>query len=178
MARALQLALVMFRAIRQSFTLEVDDARTIVQRTFDTYPSRNFAVHTALGWAGGEVDGPPEFIIGFKDAEAFRRCFATRDPADFAEAYVDGRASIEGDLLAATRLGSYLPETDVGLGDKLRFVPAPRPRLTPHAGARWPRRERTTTFRTSSFVCLDEKMVYSCAYFAHPEQEPGAGAGA
>ena len=162
---------IMFQALRQRFILEADDACSLVKRTFDAHPSPNFAVQL---WDGQEVrwTEPTEFTIGFKDAEAFRRCFATRDPADFAEAYVDGRLSIEGDLWAATGLSSYLREINVGLRDRLRFMPKLLVRASPHTPERDGQDVRAHYDLSDEFfrLFLDEKMVYSCAYFAHPEQ--------
>jgi cyclopropane-fatty-acyl-phospholipid synthase len=161
----------MLQALRQRFTLEADDARALVVRTFEAHPSPNFGVRL---WDGQEVKftDRPEFVIGFKDAEAFRRCFVTRDPAEFAEAYVEGRLSIDGDLWAAAALCGYLRELQVGLSDKLRLVPKLVGSASPHTPERDRRDVQTHYDLSDDFfrLFLDEKMIYSCAYFANPEQ--------
>lgn len=161
----------MLEALRQRLTLDGNDARALLQYTFKGHSAPKLAVRL---WDGQELSFAerPEFTLAFGDPETFRRCFASRDPARFAEAYVEGRLGIEGDLWEATGLGSYLRTANFELGDKLRFAPKLLVPASPHT----PERDRMDVkahydlsddfFR----LFLDQKMVYSCAYFETPEQ--------
>lgn len=141
-----------------------------MQRVFRDHPTRRFAVRL---WDGQEVHWgtPRDFTLVFRDAEAFRAFFASCDPAYFAEAYVDGRVDIEGDLDTAMTLSGYLRRVELDLFEKLRFAAklvAPRSRHTVSQDARDVRAHYDLSddfFR----LFLDEKMIYSCAYFGGPD---------
>ncbi|MCZ7681571.1 MAG: cyclopropane-fatty-acyl-phospholipid synthase family protein [Sandaracinaceae bacterium] len=113
----------------------------------------------------------PACTVTFRSARAFRACVASGDPTPLAEAYVAGDVSIHGDVGAAVELGLYLAERAAGAPAAHRSagVSTERTVRSPDADAR---DERThydhpeELFRSS----LDERMVYSCAYFAHPDQ--------
>lgn len=165
----------MLRAIRRYLSLEADDARAMLERAFRNYlPHQRGPGFAVRLWDGQTVawgDGP-EFTLVFADAETLRQCLASRDPACFAEAYVDGRLQIEGDLWAASSLATTLRGLQLRPLDRLRFAP----RLVVPSSSHTTERDRQDVqahydrsdelFR--SF--LDENMVYSCAYFSDPEQ--------
>jgi cyclopropane-fatty-acyl-phospholipid synthase len=161
----------MFEAIRQRLTLEADDARALVEHAFASHPTRDFAVRL---WDGQEIHWhpAPRFTLAFQHRETFRRCFSTRDPADFAEAYVDGHLQIEGDLWAATGLGAYLRSLQIGFREKLRFAPKLVVPASSHTVDQDRRHVQAHYDLSNDFfrLFLDEKMIYSCAYFAHSEQ--------
>ena len=161
----------MMDLVRRALALRPGDARTLLQHLFRTPPGLDFVVRL---WNGDEISWGDrrDFTIAFRDPEAFRRCVATADPAQFAEAYIDGRLAIEGDLWAAVGLASHLRHVEVPLVDRLRLVP----RLAVPASSHTKRRDRRDVQAhydlSNEFfrLFLDERMVYSCAYFAHPEQ--------
>jgi cyclopropane-fatty-acyl-phospholipid synthase len=161
----------MFEAIRQRLTLGTDDARALIERVFAPHPTRDFSIRL---WDGQEVHWniAPRFTLTFLDRETFRRCFSTRDPADFAEAYIDGHLLIDGDFWAAIGLGSYLRGLQIGFREKLRFAPKLVVPATSHTVDQDRRDVEAHYDLSNDFfrLFLDEKMVYSCAYFAHPEQ--------
>ena len=103
----------MLAALRQRLTLGTSDARSIVERTFRDHPDHRFAVRL---WTGEEVawGQRADFTLTFGDADTFRRCFLSADPAEFAEAYVAGRLLIQGDLWAAAGLSWYLRKVRIG----------------------------------------------------------------
>jgi cyclopropane-fatty-acyl-phospholipid synthase len=150
--------------------IDPDDARRLITAAFADHPTRRFAIRL---WDGSEVEWgqPRDFTLAFADPHTFLSCMASADPAELAEAYVDRRMRIEGDLWGAIGLASHL----------WRRVPADR---EPRAA---PARLTVSSTRTieqdvedvrshydlpdelfRSF--LDERMVYSCAYFATPSQ--------
>lgn len=161
----------MFGALRNSWAFDIDVARALVHRAFGAHPRRNFAIRL---WDGQEIgwNTHPEFKLAFQDMETFRRCCLTHDPAEYAEAYVEGRLRIEGDLWAATELATYLRNLQLGLREKLRFGPKLVVPVSSHTRERDLRDVQAHYDLSDDFfrLFLDEKMVYSCAYFAHSEQ--------
>lgn len=159
------------RALRQRLTLEADDAEAIVRAVFRAHPGHNFSVRL---WDGREItwDKPCAFSLVFTEPETFRRCFSSGDPAQFAEAYVNGGMRVEGDLWAATSLASFLRSLNLGLKDKLRFVPKLVVPASSHSVRQDSKDVQTHYDLSDEFfrLFLDQKMVYSCAYFTHPEQ--------
>ena len=104
------------------------------------------------------------------------------------EAYVEGDIDLEGDIVAAMRIGERLDRADFGVRDFMRLVialvrlPSPpaqahgrRARLTgePHS----PERDRAAIafhydLPQDFYVqFLDRRLVYSCAYFSSPDED-------
>lgn len=161
----------MLRVIRKFLSLDASHARAMIERMFHDHPARNFAVRL---WDGQEIawNDTQAFKLVFADAEAFRLCLGSSDPARFAEAYVDGRLRIEGDLWEASELASYLRTVELDARDKLRFAPKLIAPASPHTIERDRRDVQAHYDLSDDFfrLFLDDKMVYSCAYFATPEQ--------
>jgi cyclopropane-fatty-acyl-phospholipid synthase len=162
----------MLNAIRKYLAVDADDARAMLERVFRDHPTRNFAVRL---WDGQELTWTDTraFTLTFLDAETFRLCLASADPARFAEAYVDGHLLIEGDLWEASGLGSYIRKLELGVRDKLKFAPKLVVPASSHT-VEHDRRDVQAHYDLSDDffrLFLDEKMVYSCAYFATPEQD-------
>ncbi|HEX9297910.1 MAG TPA: class I SAM-dependent methyltransferase [Polyangiaceae bacterium] len=161
----------MLQTLLQRLTLDADDARSIIERTFGDHPTHHFGFRL---WNGQQVrwGDRQDFTLVFTEAETFRRCFVSRDPAEFAEAYADGRMLIEGDLWSAVGIASYLRTLKLGFGDKVRFAPKLVLPATRHT-VEHDRRDVQAHYDLSDEffrLFLDEKMVYSCAYFASPDQ--------
>ena len=98
--------------------VSVDDAEEIVRKLFGQHPYPAFTIRL---WDGRHVSfGPPaRFTLSFEDADTFTRCVGSADPSEMAEAYVDRRVCIEGELRDAVKLLSYLGEIELDLGAKL-----------------------------------------------------------
>jgi len=161
----------MLQTLLNRLMLDADDARSIRERTFGDQPTPHFGFRL---WNGQQVHwgNRQDFTLVFTDAETFRRCFVSRDPAEFAEAYADRRLHIEGDVWSAVGIGSYLRKLKVGLGDKMRFAPKLVLPATRHT-VEHDRRDVQAHYDLSDEffrLFLDEKMVYSCAYFASLDQ--------
>jgi cyclopropane-fatty-acyl-phospholipid synthase len=134
----------------------------------------------------------PAFTLVFRDPAVLRDLVLRRSPLPLADAYFHGRLDIEGDLYAALRLKAYFQELTLtgreraGLFvDALRLAFASRKAAAAAGGLR-----ETTQFRhdhsldsdraaiahhydvSNDFykLFLDERMVYSCAYF-HAEDD-------
>lgn len=145
-------------------------ARTMVQEAFKRGIPEGFRVRL---WDGTEISwgADPQFTVVFEDLATFRNSMMSRDLSSFAEAYVEGRMNIEGDLRSAVRTASAIRRLASG------------PKAAPHASEDVPddgagRKERNRRDVQAHYdlsdeffrLFLDEKMVYSCAYFATPDQ--------
>ena len=143
----------------------------------------------AVRYWDGEVEGPrhARVTLVLKHPGALRRMLLPPSELNLAEAYVHGDVDAEGDLEAAVDLGEVLG-TRVAPGSFVRRIlphllalPADHRELATPTRRRWgiatlarrhsPRRDRRAVrfhydignefFR----LFLDERMVYSCAYF-------------
>ncbi len=164
----------------------------IIRRVFQAYPGR-------LGvrlWNGEELrfgEGTPDVILVFHDPRPLRELVLFRDPTRLAEAYVLGGIGIEGDIHAALKLKDHLPLLKCPLAGKIALLAwslasgvAPAARTAQPAHWRQPLFARPLGARALAAsraaigfhydvsdefyrLWLDEQMVYSCAYFEHPE---------
>ena len=172
---------VMARDNRVSDTLE------LLSAVFAGYPGRDFAIRL---WDGTiwEPRGATQhrFTIVLTGPSALRRMFFPPTERKLGEAYMFGDFEIEGEIYEAIDLARYLWE-GWSLSDTLRFAP----KLL-----RLPRRETSKYDQIADLsghrhsvnrdmqaiqyhydvsnefyqLWLDEKMVYSCAYFKDAEE--------
>lgn len=144
-------------------------ARQLVSHLFRDHPTKRFAVRL---WDGTEVAWRPErdFTLVFRDPATFASLVRWHRPTAFAEAYLDGRLGIEGDLDAAVGLAWYLRSPPMRSARHPFVEPPPvRNRRCESGDARHVRAHYDLPedfFR----LFLDDKMVYSCAYFSRPDQ--------
>lgn len=152
--------------------LDAADARGLLERAFENHPTHRFSIEL---WDKSRVEWgkPQDFQLCFHRSAALRAILASRDPAVFAEAYVNGDVDIRGDLYAAVGLGRYLRNARFSLRDKLWVATKLG---VPHS--RHTRREDTRDVQrhydlSDDFfrLFLDRNMVYSCAYFERPDQD-------
>lgn len=175
LVRADRVDAMLLQLITRGLPLDARTAERLLGRALRDHPNPRFAIRL---WDGREIapSGERAFTLVFEDAATFWRCIATRDPATLAEAYVDGRVSVDGDLDAAVALAYYLGEQQGGWRDKLEKLDVTRRLNLPSIRRGVDNETRDVRahydeipdalFRTF----LDERMVYSCAYFAHPGQ--------
>jgi cyclopropane-fatty-acyl-phospholipid synthase len=151
--------------------LTCDQAEALVRRLFGRTAPASFGVQL---WDGRRVEvGPaPQVTFSFADAEAFRRCLGSGDPAEFAETYTDGRLRVDGDLEAAARVAFGLRAIDPGLGGTLAVVSTLGVPGSSHSAEDDERDVRAHYDLSNAFfeLFLDTRLVYSCAYFATPGQ--------
>jgi cyclopropane-fatty-acyl-phospholipid synthase len=157
--------------LERPLSLDLALAHSVVDRVFRDHATRRFAVRL---WDGTEVDWGPQrdFTLVFHDRATFASLIASRDPSLFAEAYVDGRLDIEGDVDAAAGLATYLRAIKAG---PLARLAQPLRHATHHfhTHAQDEKDVRTHYDLSDDFfrLFLDRRMVYSCAYFSRRDED-------
>jgi len=76
-------------------------------------------------WDGtvGDVGHPDgSFTMVIRDRATFRRAFATGNTRLLAEAFVDNRIDVDGDLFAALRVANELENVALSLRDKIAIL--------------------------------------------------------
>jgi cyclopropane-fatty-acyl-phospholipid synthase len=152
------------------------------------YPNRDFQVRLWDGTTWGAVQ-QPHFTLVLKHPGALRAMFSRPSELTLGEAYIYNDFDIEGDIEAAFEFADYLLEQKRSLGKS--FDLAKRlSKLPVNGGAHKNRRSanfsgsvhsRDRDRQAISYhydlpvdfygLWLDQRMVYSCAYFATPEQD-------
>ncbi|MCW5978717.1 MAG: class I SAM-dependent methyltransferase [Bryobacteraceae bacterium] len=112
------------------------------------------------------------FTLQTSDPALLRRLLG-QGPVALASAFVSGELEVRGDLVAATRLYGGLQSAN-GFHRIAALVRVILPWLREHVaqtGVRASRNVRAHYDRSNDFYrqFLDERMVYSCAYFRRPE---------
>jgi len=93
-------------------------AAAVLERIFGrTTPGIQYRLWDGSEGRVGTPDG--SFTIVIRDPETFRQAFSTSNTKVLAEAFVDNRVDVEGDLFACLRIGNQLDETHLGLRDRL-----------------------------------------------------------
>jgi len=152
------------------------------------YPRRDFQVRLWDGTTWG-MEKQPRFTLVLKHAGALRAMVLSPSELKLGEAYIYDDFDIEGDIEAAFELADYLLEqqrsagTKFDLAKRLQKLPAnDRPRAGLHpiklSGSvhSKDRDQQAVTYHydhPAEFYALwlDQRMVYSCAYFATPEED-------
>jgi cyclopropane-fatty-acyl-phospholipid synthase len=152
------------------------------------YPKRNFQVRLWDGTTWG-AEEQPRFALVLKHPGALRAMFSRPSELTLGEAYIYDDFDVEGDIEAAFELADYLLEQERNLGTS--FDLAKRlSKLPVNSGAHKNRRsanfigsvhsrDRDRQAITYHYdlpaefyaLWLDQRMVYSCAYFATPEED-------
>jgi cyclopropane-fatty-acyl-phospholipid synthase len=163
----------------------------LLQDLLDDYHPRNFAICL---WDGSEwlaETERPHFTLRLKHPGVLRRMFQhTNTGLSAGEAYIDDDFDIEGDIEAVFPVVDYLMSLDLGrlkrlqLGWQLWSLPKGRqPSSGKRAAAQLSGRSHTVArdrqavtyhYNISNdfyVLWLDQNMVYSCAYFANPNQD-------
>lgn len=137
----------------------------------------------------------PQFTLVFRDPAKFRAWVLSREPLRLAEAHFSGEIDIEGDIYEALSVRRHLEELRLSASDKatllahallIRSVPVAaaesgvslhardwRARSTGRHSCASDRRAIAFHYDVSDAfyaLWLDEQMVYSCAYFEHPDE--------
>ena len=152
------------------------------------YPRRDFQVRLWDGTTWG-MEKQPRFTLVLKHAGALRAMFLSPSELKLGEAYIHDDFDIEGDIEAAFDLADYLlgrehsRRESLDLNQQLRKVRTnDRPRTGLHLIKLWgsvhskDRDRQAVTYHydhPAEFYALwlDQRMVYSCAYFATPEED-------
>jgi cyclopropane-fatty-acyl-phospholipid synthase len=152
------------------------------------YPKRDFQVRLWDGSTWG-IAKLPRFTLVLKHPGALRAMFLSPSELTLGEAYIYDDFDIEGDIEAAFDLAEYLLGQErslwksLDLAERLHKLPAnssPRTRPQPaKLGGPVHSKERDRQAITYHYdlpaefyaLWLDRRMVYSCAYFATPEED-------
>lgn len=125
------------------------------------------AIRLAL-WNGEAITtaaADPVATVRFHDRRTMLRCL-TRPELAFGEAYTDGRLAVDGDLLAALEAMYRVPVKP--WVDRILRRAQP-PRRNSLSGSRSNIHEHYDLGSDFYRLWLDERMVYTCAYFPTPD---------
>jgi cyclopropane-fatty-acyl-phospholipid synthase len=172
--------------------LAVRTTLSLLQDIFASSESPNFAVRL---WDGTVWQPKPEageaasFTLVLQHAGALRKMLLPPTELNLGEAYIYNDYDVEGDLVAAFSIGDQLMDerwgkiAQVRYGKRLLSLPntgqsRPRDMIAKLHGARHSkeRDRQAVTYhydRSNEFYALwlDKRMIYSCAYFATPEDD-------
>jgi len=130
----------------------------------------------------------PRFRFVLRDGATLRQLLLRPDPIALAEAYIEGRLDVEGDVYSALSLKHYLAKLRLGAKERARLLLAiaglPRTRAYARGAKAYRGRMRHTRAHNRSAIAfhydasnafyalwLDTEMVYSCAYFPRPDMD-------
>ena len=169
---------------------EVEDTLSLLQDIFDGYHPRCFAVRLWEGttWAP-EAGQPARFTLVLKHPGALRQIFWRPTELSLAEAFIYDDFDVEGQIEALFPVGNYLQGKRIRFLEKLRYsrrllkLPSDCRDRTGRRPARL-RGDRHSVARDHQAVIyhydvsnafyalwLDQRMVYSCAYFTSPDDD-------
>ncbi len=167
-----------------------ESARYILERVFQGFSE---GIRVRL-WDGSEVriGSNPRIELAFHSPQAFRALVLARDPLRLAEHFVHGEMDIEGDLYCAINIRHHLEKLRLTLPERIILAAKTLAIRAEHAASaaepvdevpRWKQAirygarafSRDFNHQAVSFhydvsndfyaLWLDERMVYSCAYF-------------
>ncbi len=166
-----------------------DLAHYILRRLFKEYQG----AFTICLWNSSMLqigDGLPAFTLNIQHPSVLRNLVLFRDPIRLAEAYFDGKVEVTGDFNAAMGLRYYLENLRLPLQEKLllafRALALGKQKILQLPQYQSVTKKMTKVARQNDVesiafhydvsnefykLWLDEKMVYSCAYFENPEQD-------
>ena len=159
----------------------------VLDALFRDYPKRDFQVRLWDGTTWG-AQRQPRFTLVIKGREALRAMLLSPSELSLGEAYIYDDFDIEGDVEAIFELAEFVLgrgrlEEGSGLDARLRTLPeSKRPRTSLRLLRLWgDLHSRNRDRRAISYhydlpaqfyaLWLDRRMVYSCAYFATPEED-------
>jgi cyclopropane-fatty-acyl-phospholipid synthase len=152
------------------------------------YPRRDFQVRLSDG-SGWGTQERPRFTLVLKHPGALRAMFSSPSELTLGEAYIHDDFDIEGDIEAAFDLADYLLSQErsvwesFDLNERLQELPkSDRPQASlRHIEFGGEVHTKNSDRQAISYhydlpaefyaLWLDRKMVYSCAYFAAPDDD-------
>jgi cyclopropane-fatty-acyl-phospholipid synthase len=161
---------------------------SFVESIFGSYQPRNFAVRLWDGTTWGPEQGhPARFTLVLHHPDSLRKMFWPPGELTLAEAYIHDDFDIEGDVESVFPLGDYFEEHSGNLrnlrllADLFRMpIPSLQTGRTSallkgavHSKAR-DRQAVTYHYNVPGDfyrLWLDRRLVYSCAYFATPDED-------
>jgi cyclopropane-fatty-acyl-phospholipid synthase len=162
----------------------------VLQGVLKEYQPRDFSVRLWDGTVWEPNQGEPaRFSLILRHPGALRRMLWPLNQLTLGEAYIYDDFDIEGDIEEAFRLADYLLNINLSLAEKwslgrhLLGLPSKERLRSTHLGARLrgaahslERDAQAVThhYNTSNEfykLWLDERMIYSCAYFTEPDED-------
>jgi len=166
-------------------TTRTNTAHQILRRLFRKYEGA-FTIKlwdNSVLYIGKDVSA---FTLTFHSPQVLRDLVLFNDPIRLAEDYFDGAVEVSGDFTAAMGLRYYLENLNLSLREKLSLAlralllgnqdSLKRQKTKPLAKATRQNDVESIAFHydvSNEFykLWLDERMVYSCAYFETSEQD-------
>lgn len=160
---------------------------SILEQLLAAYPRRDFQIRLWDGTTWGTQE-QPQFTLVLKRPEVLRAIFSDPSELTLGEAYVYDDFDIEGDIEAAFDLADHLLSRQSSVREHLQMLavlhllpshnhqrvgPQPvRLRGSVHSKSRDRQAISYHYDLPASFYALwlDPRMVYSCAYFARPDE--------
>jgi cyclopropane-fatty-acyl-phospholipid synthase len=160
-------------------------AHRILRLIFRQYPG-NFTIRL---WDGSKLrigNMSPAFTLGLQQPWVLRDLVLFHDPVRLAEAYFNGALEVDGDFNAAMNLRYHLEHLQLSLQEKIWLVyraltlGLENPiQASSSAKAATPLRQNNVESIAFHYdvsnefyrLWLDERMLYSCAYFENAEQD-------
>jgi cyclopropane-fatty-acyl-phospholipid synthase len=165
-------------------------AMDILRTVFRSYPG-NLAVRLWTGETATLGAGAPDFTLAFHHPSTVRDMVLSQNPLKLAEAYFNGQVDVEGDLYRVLALKDHLPGVRLPVRERLGLAVralaldcrghhagqsagrgARRRALLGRIVRRHSKRENEQAISfhydvSNDFyrLWLDQRMVYSCAYF-------------
>ena len=97
---------------------KIEAAASILERIFGpAQPGIRYRLWDGTEGRVGNPDG--SFTIVIRDRNTFRRAFSSQNSKLLAEAFVENRLDIEGNLFACLRIANQLEKIPLGWVDKL-----------------------------------------------------------
>ncbi len=170
----------------------LERARRVLAELFGPVQQRDFAIRFWEGSLDAPAEVEPRFTLVLRSPWALRRMFLPPSELRMGEAFVRGDFDIEGDLEAAATLPGLVRARIARPGALSRLVlqllalPADPPRASlprravgiarlapPHSRARDRAAVRSHYELGNDFYALwlDQRMVYSCAYFETGDED-------
>jgi len=151
------------------------------------YPRRDFQVRLSDGTVWG-AEQQPRFTLVLKRPGTLRALFSSPSELTLGEAYIYDDFDIQGDIEAAFDLADYLLTHERGAGESLdlsarleKLPESDRPRgdlRLVEFGGKVHTKDRDRQVISYHYdmpaefyaLWLDERMMYSCAYFSKPDE--------
>src|SRR6266702_6904203 len=175
---------------KKTVDTSVETSLSLLEELLGSYHPRNFAVRL---WDGttweAESGQPTRFTLVLQHPGALRKMFLPPNELTLGEAYIYNDFDIEGDIEAVFPLAEQFTGNRWGKMEQVRFgkrllslpnIGQPRPgdAAAKLSGARHSkeRDRQAVTYhynRSNDFYALwlDSRMIYSCAYFATPDDD-------
>jgi cyclopropane-fatty-acyl-phospholipid synthase len=166
----------------------IEESVAFLEDLFSRYPRRDFQIRFWNGQTWGTKE-EPRFTLVLQHPGALRRMFHEPSELSLGEAYVYDDFDIEGDIEAAMELSDALVQTSYDLARRLHLASLLRklPNGNHHRVYRQPadlpgaphsrNRDRQAIAyhydlaKDFYSLFLDQRLVYSCGYFSHPDDD-------